>query len=272
MTLKNFTDSIHYEVAELIDIPFTQRLEPIMQAAYDLSPKEFRTSKPLLGFIPWGSSLEEILFGAINEAGLKDDFNLKEKTKLLNEDTPSQNLSDAIYDAKFWAKEFDKAHEAQKLSEEFLAKNEKDWETKTPDEKQKLLEEYAIQLGEIYGEGKKGTPIVTSVMWSSQDTDSRAGKMKNAWGYTYSFDNPRTGVIFIKDTYGINDPVSNDIHHALNTVTHEARHQYQSAAFDDPSGYGTPADISTDWQDWSKNYWVRPMEIDARAMSAYVTI
>lgn len=51
--LYKFANGIHYEVAELIDIPFVQKLQPILEDLYNLNPKDFRTKKDFL-FIPMG--------------------------------------------------------------------------------------------------------------------------------------------------------------------------------------------------------------------------
>ena len=71
--LKDFANGIHGEADELIDIPFTQRLEPVMQSLYDLNPKEFHTEPTFLGIFG-GKSLEELLLSTIDSRELKKEY------------------------------------------------------------------------------------------------------------------------------------------------------------------------------------------------------
>lgn len=278
-TIKMFLDSIHYEVAELIDVPFTQSLEPVINDAYDLSPKNFRTKDNFL-FVKRGSSLEDLILSTMTDDQLKKDF--KEKSKNLNKDKPDKDIVDALNDAKFWAKEFEKASAIRDLQQEFLNEHAAEWDNLSVDEKKKLMEEYAVSVGKALDEKGfwdwfRGDPIAKKVKWFTQDgeTPTPAYDPNNpptslTWGYTYS--KRKDGKIYMNDAFGPSDPMVFDINKMLNTTTHEVRHQYQQQAVSHPNRFGS-ASIVDKWKlkNQGTDYYIKPIEIDARAFAALAT-
>lgn len=75
--------------------------------------------------------------------------------------------------------------------------------------------------------------------------------------------------IYISDKYGNSPYPLYNLPSVVTTVTHEARHQYQGQAYDDPKQYKLPNYEQTEWFDRINHpdYWIRPWEIDARAYS-----
>ena len=45
----SFANGIHGEADELIDRPFVQRLDPVIQDLYEIDPKDFHTEPTFLG-------------------------------------------------------------------------------------------------------------------------------------------------------------------------------------------------------------------------------
>jgi len=104
-TLELFTISIHDEIAELIDIPYTTSLEPVISDVYDLSPENFKVESSHQG-IEQNISLECLIVSTLTDYQLIRDF--KDKSMHLDNDQISQNLLDVLQDAKKKAKEFEK--------------------------------------------------------------------------------------------------------------------------------------------------------------------
>lgn len=272
LDLKKFADGIHYEVAELIDVPFSLSLEVLMQDVYDLSPKDFRTESNLLMF-ETGASLESLLLNTFTNSTLKNDY--INQVKMLDEDVPVQDFKDTIQDAKYWQKEFEKADEIHLIADEFFAEHDATWENKTKDEKKELLNEYCIEIGRVMDEKKwselfRGNQIGQQLYWISEDINGNTAS--TAYGFTY----PEScdGKVYISDSFGIGGSPEYDLEKVLNTVTHETRHQFQAFAVDNSDRYDLPIELQTNWtMKYNKaiKYWFKPIEIDARAFAALAT-
>lgn len=272
MVIKSFADAIHYEVAELIDVPFAQKLEPVVQQSYDLSPENFRTEKNIL-FVPRGKSLQELISGVIEDDALKKDF--ESKVKSLNDDEVRQDLKDVMDDARFWAEEFEKAEVISAIQRKFIEDHAAEWDNLSRDERIELIEEYAIAVGRALDEKHfydffRGDPIARDVIWGLEDP-GYTPNLADSWGWTYP--SRRDGLIYINDNFATGNPPNNDLNMLLNTVTHETRHQYQNQVVHDTGRFDTPSSLVGRFDrdnaiNTNERYWRRPVEIDARGFAA----
>lgn len=271
MVIKSFIDGIHYEVAELIDVPFTQKLEPVLQQSYDLNPESFRTEKDFFS-IPRGESLQELISSVIVDETTKSKILAMIET--LDGDEISQDLKDAIADARFWAEEFEKAEVISAIQQRFYEEHADEWDSLSKDERIELLEEYAIEIGRVLDEKQwyeffRGNEILSDVRWHSENPESGS---PTAFGYTYSA--RRDGIIYINDDFATGNPPKYDFSKVINTVTHETRHQYQNQVvhnterFDTPSSIVSRLDRDNAINTGSPTYWEKPIEVDARGFAA----
>ena len=91
--IEQFTNSIHYEVVDLLEEQFVRQLDPVLQSLYDLSPKEFRTKGDFL-FVSRGSSLQELLVDMVDTKDLRDSYNAMIDN--LDKDEVSEDLNETI--------------------------------------------------------------------------------------------------------------------------------------------------------------------------------
>lgn len=265
---KTFTDGIHYEVAELVDEPFSLALEPVINAVYDLNPKDFKVKRGIFG---WGKAdtLEDLLIDTIQDTSLKEAF--EKQCKNLDEDEVSAGLKEALKEAKFWEKEFEKAREIEAIAQTFYDKYSAQWDSMTQAEQIDALKKYSTQISDIMDARKWYEPfrkhIVFDVQWATQDTYGSGSS--GAYGYTYS---SQPGIIYINDSFGTGNPPQFDLQKLINTVTHETRHQYQTEAVNNPDRFNVPTNMQTDWSSRPIDYWTRPIEIDARAFAGMAAI
>ena len=270
-TIKMFLDSIHYEIAELVDIPFAQALEPVMEEAYQLSPRDFRTRSNFLG-IQRGSSLEDLIVATITDEDLRRDF--AEKTRNLDEDVPSQNLLDILNEARFWAREFENASAIREIQEAFINDHAAQWDNLSGDERLALMNEYAIAVGRVmdkrgFWDWFRGNPIAREVRWFSQDPNDPNLPPGIILGYIHPVGD---GIIYMHDAFAVGDLSIFDLNQALNTLTHEVRHQYHIQAVNDSKRFNSASVVSIwDLDNQGEDYWIRPIEIDARAFAALST-
>lgn len=268
--LHKFTNGIHYEAVELIDAPFVQKMDPIMQSVYDLNPKDFRTEKNFL-FFSRGSSLQDVLLDMVNTEELKVSF--ASMIGELDNDKPDTLLVEVVSTANYWMVQFEKASEIRSIATDFLAEHEKNWAGYTSERKLELLNEYGLQVGDVLDEHRwydffGGKDTVTSIDWNIDDTNPH-GKSSTAYGYTYA--ESRNGKIYINFEATTNTDMYS-LPFLLDTITHESRHQNQGQSHNDPKRFNLPKYNQTEWFDRIKypdeKYWIRPWEIDARAFSA----
>lgn len=268
MLLKSLSDGIHYEAAELIDVPFTLGLENIIENAYDLDPKDFKVIKgKILGFINKQETLQSLMSDTFDYSMLKIAF--IKKANDLNYDKPSRDMKKTIKAAKFWDKEFDKADKIQVVAREFIDTNASVWKELTAEERRELLTDYCIKIGLIMDENEtqdssRGLKVGKNVEWISESFS----KNSDAYGLTYSmfFD----GIVFLNDKFGESEPRYFDIYNAVNIVTHETRHHFQQVSYTEFKRYDMPIDIVIDLKSKSESYWRKPIEIDARAFAGLV--
>lgn len=271
MIMKEFADSIHYEAEELIDVPFIQSLNGVLSDVYGLDPKDIKVNKKFLGFIPYaGDNLWELISDVINDETLKND--LLDKFEELDSDEISDEFQQIIVNANYWAGEFDKAEKIRNLQQDFLDQYEENWLNMTPEERKKVLNEYAVKVGRCYDDPKRWRipkKIVSGLEVDSED---------DGYGYTYSR-SPTNNRIYVSGAFMDSDNselLSYNLQKALNTVNHESRHQYQGeAAYLNPQRYNLPSNIKDEWnqafdgyKDPGYDYWRSPIEVDARAIAA----
>ncbi|WP_455717534.1 hypothetical protein [Anaerosporobacter sp.] len=265
--VQNFTNSIHYEIAEIVDLPYTKKANQVMEDVYNLSPQDFRTEENIL---IWerGESLEELLVKIITDSTAKASY--EALVNLLDNDIPDAKFEEIMKDTHYWLVEFEKNHKIREYAAEFIKKHQSKWDSYSHKEKIKLLNDYAVEIGKCMDNEKwydffTGHKIVTSVEYAT--SDPHYDPTSTAYGYTYA--QSKDGKIYISDKYGnSSDPLYN-LPSVVTTVTHEARHQYQGQAYDDPKRYNLPNYEQTEWFDRINHpgYWLRPWEIDARAYS-----
>lgn len=257
--MKSFTDAIHYEVAERIDVPFSQQVQPIVEGLYELSPESFKTDDKFLWIFPAGKSLQNLLLGTIEDPDLKKSF--KEQLELLDEDSVSDNpsLVDNFKASDFWAREFENTRVVMELTRDFMQVHEGQWETYAPDKQKTLLEKFATDIATAMG----GQTIPITVNFDSS---------MNGFGSASP-----GGTIKINEEFRTGENPSYAFVKMINTVVHETRHEYQYDVNNNPDLYGATSSIK-DGMDINlyqntnnpgvtfQMYYEQPMEIDARAI------
>lgn len=257
LLMKSFTDAIHYEVAERIDIPFAQQTQPIAEGLYDLSPSNFKTDDKFL-FFSTGKTLKSLLLDTIEDAGLKKSF--KAQLLRLDKDSVSDNpsLVDNFKASAFWANELENSRVVMELTREFMQVNEGAWESYSPDVQKALLDNFATEIAVAMGAKTVPIDVNFNPATSGFGTASPGGTI-NLNVQFQTGDNP--SFAFVK---------------MVNTVIHETRHEYQFDVNNNPKFYGVTNGIK-DSMDIGKYlspnkssvsrqmYYEQPMEIDARA-------
>lgn len=263
--IEKFVNGIHYEATEIIDIPFAQGMNNVLQALYELNPKDFRTKKDFL-FFKCGYSIQELLIDAVEVEELKSSYNS------LIEDLDCDEMEDSFIEtfktANYWDEQFVEMNQISQIAENYLVSYSGEWETYSSDEKLLILNQYALDISEVMEEeGKYGigdNSIIVSVKWNVDDPNY--DPQSNAFAYTYA--SSRDGIIYLNEEARTNTDLYN-MSFLLETVTHEARHQYQGHAKYEPEQYSLPTNLGNDWlNDYNIKYWERPWEIDARGYAA----
>ncbi len=266
----NFSSSIHYEAAQLVDTPYTKKVNVVMEDFYELDPKDFRTEKPFL-WIERGDSLEELLVETINDSVAKKSY--KALVKTLNNDKPDASLKDIIEDANYWAAEFAKAVDARELADDFITEHSKKWDSYSGDEKLEALNDYAGELGDLFDKNRwydflsGRDDLITEVRWFTDDPNYSPS---DAYGYTYS--TRADGIVYLNDNFKNSIDSIYDLSKVVTTVTHECQHQYQGHAVSEDR-FNLPSDLTKTWtfdQKKYPDYWTRPWEIDARAWAGFI--
>lgn len=273
LILYNYNNSVHYEIDEYIDAPYTQKLSVVSNSIYAVDPKDFRTKKPILWF-ERGNSLENLLINTITDSSAKASYESLVKT--LNEDKLDSSLHETIDDANFWEEEYKKANRIRNLVIENQEKYGDKWDSLSSKERLKILSNYCVEVGDIMT-GRQWHNIFTdhlssSVKWLEDDPNFDATKdYKGTYGWTYSTSKTNNN-IYINSNFGIGDPPQFNLAKALNTVTHETRHKYQGAAYNYPEKYNWDIPLNSKWFDTKlyPDYPTRPWEVDARAYAGLI--
>lgn len=261
-----FTDGIHYEADEFIDIPFTQKLRSVLEKVYEVNPKDFRTKNNFL-FIPCGNSMEELLIGMVSVESLKESY--KTMIDSIDDDVIENDLVEVFETADYWARQYELAAEIREIHNEYIEAYANEWVTLPADKRLSILNEYAVKVGKVIDERNWFTrlfshELISKVEWSINDPNYNSES--TAYAYTRSLS--RDGKIYINSD-AITNTTKYDLEFLLNTVTHETRHQYQGQAKYRPKTFEIPTTITDNWlHDYSIEYYIRPWEIDARAFAA----
>lgn len=269
--LCKFTDGIHYEITELIDVPFTQKVSVLLNNLYDLNPKNFKTSEKIL-FVPIGSSLEKLLINMVDDEKLKQSY--KSMVDNLNDDNISLSLIECIEVANYWADQFDKSEKIQTIAEEYMELYNEKWKEYSEEEKLSIINKYAIDIGTILNEkGKKRTKQAKiQVDWNVNNPDyvnDENSKYERGKTGAIEVTGEVNGMIYIN--YEWTNKSSTGFEMILNVVTHEVRHTYQGQVFYTQQKWDVPESIANKWsfdKEAETDYWRRYWEIDARGFAA----
>jgi hypothetical protein len=234
-----FCTSIHYEIEELVDNPFSVTTTGILQNLYDLDPKDINVRTGQFLFISVSTTLADLLISTFANHALRQQF-LNECTEL-DDDAPNVNLLDSMKEALFWENEFKMSHEIERIAQEvFPDEVRKKWSTMTQAAREQLATEYALRIGERMKEGRtwwdklfgSNSSVVTEVKFDA-----------GGFGVSYS----GTGTISINPDFVANPAGSYSIDKMIETLTHETRHAYQHDATANPEAYGIPDSLLAQW-------------------------
>jgi hypothetical protein len=271
----NTTESIHYEVDELIDNPFVRRISTLMENVYALKPRDLTVQDT----DPSGASVSYRLDMLLPEIVVFVDIELfrdfMEKSAALNTDSVPADFNIIMGVALYWQREYKKAHIINQIIKEmFTDEVRTDWKKMNSEERLAILEQYARRIGRVMGDGVE---IVSSVNY---DPETTGGNVTTWYDRDTGTLVDREGKVNIATYYGKNI-YGYSLDAALEAVTHEVRHEYQAAVkLDSQSIISTndgvnaitpvipvPKSLIKDWNDRSIEYFERPIEIDARAFA-----
>lgn len=270
--LCDFTNGIHYEAADLIDVPFTQNMGALIESLYDLQPKNFKTEKSFFSFEK-EYSLEELLIEMEENAELKKSY--ESMINDLDTDTIDVSLKESIELADYWANQFEQAKEISQIAKKYTDEHKDEWENYTDEKKLEVLEEYAIEIGAVMYDGNVfeelfNKSVADSVSWDTDDQNERSQEdIEKARGYTYPLS--LDGYIYINQNAKTSTN-EYDFDSLLETVTHETRHLYQGYAYKEDC-FDVPESLKNDWnmrRYIADKYWTSLWEVDARAYAAII--
>ncbi len=269
--LCKFTEGIHYEVADLIDVPFAQKIAQLLEELYALNPRDFKTDEKFL-FIPVGSSLESLLIKMTDDEKLKQSY--ESMIDKLNHDEIDTTLAECIAVANYWAEQFEKAEKVQTIVDNYMELHNENWKEYSEDEKLTIINNYATEIGTILNEkgDKKVRQAKIEVNWDINDPDyikDENGDLEHGEMSDFEISGEVNGNIYINLDWA-NQSTTN-FEAILHTVTHEVRHAYQGQAFYRQQEFNVPEEVANNWhfdKEIEPEYWSRPWEIDARGFSA----
>lgn len=257
--LVSFANGIHYEVSQLVDQPFSEKMCRLAEKVYDLDPSDIKVGTYACPGVDFCQTLTALISSGIKDAELSADF--QEKVESLDYDEPSYDLSQAMIEAKYWEKEYQKSIKCGKIADQIFTRDiRKNWDTMLPGERKVVIEAYKNEIGTILGEGSNITP--ERVRYDDME------------GFGIS----SSGYITISQSFVDNPIMKYSVDKVIDTLTHEMRHQYQKQVKADPEKYGAPDNVYSDWSlpyippDDDKflylQYYSQPVEEDAKAFAA----
>lgn len=253
--LVSFTNGIHYEISQLVDNPFCLAIGELAEAAYDLDPSDIQANVSV-GTIDMDVSLTELIYSSIEDDQLRSDF--EAKAEALDDDVVPYELEQAILEAEFWKKEYEKSIQCGEIANAiFTPEVCEEWPNMTPEERLEYINRYKNEIGVVLGEGVNITP-------------NEVVLCQGAFGYSNGPDG-----IQINENFIYNPTGNYSVDKLIDTTTHEMRHQYQYVAKEEPEKYGVPDEVYSEWTqtyieekpDYSK-YYQQPKEEDAKAYAA----
>jgi len=260
--LSSFALSIHYEVSEKIDSPLGVSLGDTLEAATELDPDRFEVIRERPFWFDEHIKLIDLVDRLEISDQLKDD--LKNKLQVLDDDELSESLQQDIIEARYWDEEFVKSRDCAKAAEAIFTPDVRaNWETMTADDRTALLAQYAEQVGVIMGEGN----------------DIIGSFLPDITGNGYGSNNG-LGTVRINELFVTGNVLQFDLDKAIETVTHEVRHQEQSESYISGesiavSPYNPPVNLIEEWRKPYPNpttnyteYFAHAKERDARGFAA----
>lgn len=253
--LVSFANGIHYEISQLVDNPFSLAMGELAEASYDLDPSDIKVKTGDFGPFDIKTSLTDLVYSSIEDDQLKSDF--EAKADALDDDVVPYELDQAILEAEYWQKEYDKSVECGEIANRiFTPEVREQWPDMTPEERLAYITQYKDEISVVLGEGTHITP---------ED-------IGYCDGYGVSYD---PGGIGINKDFIFNPTGNYSLDKLIDTTTHEMRHQYQNAAEDDPERYGVPDSVYSEWtqtyiesdKDYT-GYYQQSVEADAKAYAA----
>lgn len=194
----------------------------------------------------------------------------------LDNDEIDSSILETIEIANYWTQQFEEAAQIRIIAQNYTALYEENWNDYTADEKMVILNDYAVEIGQVLDEKRWyefcwHKPIVVSVDWDINDPNYQAKDNENEDKVAgYSAPMSRNGCIYINYEALENESLY-DFSFLLKTVTHETRHLYRGQAKFDMEKFGLPEVIGSEWhfdENIKPDYWLQPWEIDARAFAA----
>jgi hypothetical protein len=146
------------------------------------------------------------------------------------------------------------------LKEVFTPEVVKEWPSMSMEQRAGLLDEYAARLGEAQGINIKGIMVADLYAELGEGTQGM---------------NDGNGILYL-DYRNIQNPEK--LGEILDTTTHEARHQLQFEAIQNPGKFNIPMETIEKWEANMANYvdpeydyegyYYQPVEVDARYAAA----
>lgn len=256
--LVSFANGIHYEISQLVDNLFSVELGKLAERVIALNPSDIEVNMGTSKVDTDCQSLMSLITYNIYDEGLKENF--EAQVQSLDEDVIEYTLAQAIIEALFWEKEYQKAIECGEAADRIFTEEIKsNWGNMTSEERIEIINEYKDAIGIIFGEGIN---ITTSDV--KYDNEVQDGFGKSFGGY-----------IAINPNF-INDPTGNySVDKLIDTITHEMRHEYQVYVIANPDLFEEPENVYYDWslkyippRPEYEPYYHQPKEEDARSFAA----
>jgi hypothetical protein len=256
--LVSFCNAIHYEISQRVDNPFSTSIADLLEHSYDLDPSNFTVKTGTMLWWDERTSLWDLMKSTIIDEQLNNDFIAKFIE--LDIDRPYHDLREAIKEVRFWEGEFEKSEQCQAIADSvFTPQVREQWVDMSEKEKKDIIKNYVNQISNVLF-GKSRTKV-------DFDSDGFGHSNSGFWGFGRHISiNPE----FLEDSTG-----NYSIDKAIDTLTHEMRHQYQNYVKDNPEKYGISDSLLSEWKatyisssNGYDDYYAQEVESDARGFAA----
>ena len=264
-----FCNGVHEEIGQLVDNPFHIRVNETAEEAYSLDPSDIRVYTG--GWLNFETgpfpSLSSLLFQVVTEKKAKTD--LQNKIDNLDRDKIENDLAESVKTANFWKREYELTDATAKVAQEvFTPEVRSNWASYTPAERESYLQKYVSKLNALH------FGLFSGKYFSTKSVKLQVDPQCSGFGWSSG-----SGA-----EIGINPDFVNtgagqyNLNKAIDTTTHEFRHQYQeqvlsSAKF---AGY-VPTKVQNEmnqpYVSGATNYMAyyrQPVEYDSKAFGALV--